>query len=76
MNMTEIGFEPLAWKMPQRNEGLLFLPAMFEQVALHLGVAAVVTVLVAEATEHLSGGMPLFGRRGLVVPEDRFACSS
>ena len=61
---------PLAWKMPQRNECFSFSPAVLEQVALHLGVAAVVTALVAEATAHLSGGMPLFWRRGLVVSKD------
>ena len=70
MNMAEIGFKPLAWKMSQRNEGFSFSPAVLEQVTLYLGVAAVVTVLVAEATAHLSGGMPLFWRRRLVVSKD------
>ena len=39
-------------------------------VALHLGVAAGVAVLVAEAAEDLGGGVPLLGRGGLVVGED------
>ena len=39
-------------------------------VASHLGVAAVVAVLVAESSEHLGGGVPLLGRGVLVVAED------
>ena len=39
-------------------------------VALDLGIAAAVAVLVAEATEHLGGGVPLLGRGVLVVGED------
>jgi hypothetical protein len=40
------------------------------EVALHLGVTAGVVVLIAEPPEHLGSGMPLFGRRGLVVDQD------
>jgi hypothetical protein len=71
VNVAEVSFKPLTREMPQRNECLLFSPTMFEQIALHLGVAAVVTVLVAKAPVQLSGGVPLLGRGGLVVSKDR-----
>jgi len=44
---------------------------VLEQIALHLTVAAAVAVLVAEATEHLHGGVALFGGCILVVGQDR-----
>ena len=48
--MAEICFEAFAWKMPQWNKRLP-LPAMvLEEVALHLSVAALITMFVAEAT--------------------------
>ena len=47
------------------------MPAsVLTQVALHLGIAAAVAVLVAEPPEDLGGGVPLLGRGGLVVDED------
>ena len=70
VDMAEIGFEALARKMPQRDEGLPFSASVLEQIALHLGVAAAVVVFVAKATEHLRGGVTLLGRRGLVVDKD------
>ena len=39
-------------------------------VALHLDIHAAVAVLVADPPEHLSGGVPLLGRSGLVVDQD------
>ena len=44
--------------------------AVLAEVALDLGVAAGVAVLVAEAAEDLGGGVPLLGRGVLVVGED------
>ena len=70
MDMAEIGFEALARKMSQRNEGLPFPAAVLEHIALHLGVAAAVAMLVAKATKHLHGGVPLLGRRGLVIGQN------
>src|SRR5437879_594342 len=40
------------------------------EIALHLAVTAGVGVLVAEATEHLHGGVPLLGRGVLIVGQD------
>jgi hypothetical protein len=68
--MAEICFEALAWKMSQRDECLLLPLAVLEQIALHLGVAAAVVVFIAKATQHLRCGMPLLGRRCLVVQKD------
>ena len=46
------------------------MPAsMFEQIALHLGISAAVSLFVAETSEDLGGGMALLGRGGLVVAE-------
>src|SRR5262249_1348329 len=56
--------------MPERNECFLFSPTMFEQIALNLGVATVVTVLVAKAPVHLSSGVPLLWRGRLVISKD------
>ena len=44
--------------------------SVLTQIALHLSVAAAVAVFVAEASEDLSSGVPLFGRSILVVAED------
>ena len=44
--------------------------SMLEQVALYLGIAATVAMLIAEASEDLGGGVPLLGWGGLVVDED------
>ena len=70
VDVTEIGFEAAAGEVSQRDEGFLMSDSVPPQVALHLGVTAGVVVLVAEAPEHLGGGMPLLGRRGLVVDQD------
>ena len=45
-------------------------PPVLEDVALDLGIAAGVAVLVAEAAMDLGGGVPLLGRGVLVVGED------
>ena len=44
--------------------------SVLEDIALHLGVAAAVAMLVAKATKHLRGGVTLLGRRGLVVQKN------
>ena len=43
---------------------------MLPDVASHLAITAGIAVLVAEATEHLHGGVPLLGRGLLVVGQD------
>src|SRR5512132_3044912 len=70
MDVTEIDFETLAGEMSQRDEGFLMSSPVPPQIALHLAVTAGIAVLVAEATEHLHGGMPLLGRGVLVVGQD------
>ena len=70
VDVAEVGLEALAREMAQGDEGLLMPASVLAQVALDLGVAAGVAVLVAEAAEHLRGGVPLLGRGGLVVGED------
>jgi hypothetical protein len=47
------------------------MPAtVFADVALNLGIAADVTLLVAKAAVDLGGGVPLLGRGGFVIEED------
>ena len=70
MDVTEVGLEASSREMPERDEGLAMPAAVLEDVALDLGVAAGVVVLVAEATMDLGGGVPLLGRGVLVVGED------
>ena len=62
VDVAEIGFEPMARKMGQRNEGFLVPAAMLQEIALHLAVAAAVAVFIAKPTKHLRGGVPLLGR--------------
>ena len=62
VDVSEIGFEALAREMSQRDERFLMPTSVLAQIALHLGIAAAVAVLVAEATEDLRGGVPLLGR--------------
>ena len=70
VDVSEIGFEALARKMAQRDERFLMPRSVLAHIALHLGIAAAVTVFVAEPPEDLSGGVPLLARGGLVVDQD------
>ena len=70
LDVTEIGFESLAGEMSQRHEGFLMPSPMSSDVASHLAITTVIAVLVAEATEHLHGRVPLLGRGLLVVGQD------
>jgi hypothetical protein len=45
-------------------------PAVLEDIALDLGIAAGIGMLIAEAAMDLGGGVPLLGRSVLVVGED------
>ena len=71
VDVAEIGFEAMSREMPEGDEGLAISPPVLEHVALDLGIAAGVGVLLAEATMDLCGGMPLLGRSVLVVGKDR-----
>jgi hypothetical protein len=57
--------------MAQRNERLLISSSVLAEIALDLGIAAVVAVLVAEAAIDLRGGVPLLGRGGPRRGSDR-----
>ena len=70
VDVAEIGLEALSREMAQGDEGLAISPAVLEHIALDLGIAAGVVVLVAKATMDLGGGVPLLGRGVLVVGED------
>ena len=70
MDVAEIGLEPLAWKMCQRNECFLMPKAVLQDISLHLGVATEITVLVVKSTMHLRGSMSLFGRSILVAGQN------
>ena len=70
VDVAEIGLEPPARKMGQRDEGLLMSAFVLEYVALDLTVAAAVAVLVLEATKDLHGGVALLGGCLLVVGQD------
>ena len=70
MDVSEIGFEALAWEMSQWDERFLMPASMLTQITLHLGIPAAVVMLVAKAPEELCGGVPLLGRGGFVVDED------
>ena len=70
LDVAEIGFEALAGEMPQRDESFLMSSPVSPDVASHLAIAAVIVVLVAEAAEHLHGGVSLLGRGLLIVGED------
>ena len=61
MDVPEIGFEPPAWQVSQRDERLLMATPVLEHIALYLGIPADVAVLVTEAPEDLGGGVPLLG---------------
>ena len=51
MDMPEIRFEALSWKMAQRDEGLPLRSSVLEDITLHLGIATAVAVLIAKATK-------------------------
>jgi hypothetical protein len=70
VDVTEIGFEALSREMAQRDESLAMSPTMLEHIALNLGIAAWVLVLIAKATMDLGGGVPLLVRGVLIIDED------
>jgi hypothetical protein len=70
VDVPEIGFEALARQMGQRDERFLTLASMRAEVALYLCVPSTIAVFVAEPPEELGGGVPLLGRRGLVIDQD------
>jgi hypothetical protein len=70
VDVAEIGFEAPAREMSQRDEGFRLSRPASSHAALHLGVPAVVAMLVAEAAKDLGSGMPLLGGCGFVIAED------
>ena len=70
VNVSEIRFEALAWQMPQRYEGLLVARAALSHIALDLGIAAAVAMLVVESPEDLGSSVSLLARCGFIIAED------
>jgi len=70
VNVTEVGLEALAGEMPQGDEGLTVRAVVLAEIAPHLAVTAVVSVLVTETAKDLRCGMPLLGGSILVVGQD------
>jgi hypothetical protein len=70
IDMTEVGFKALTREMAQGDECLPVALPMLEDIPLYLSIPAKVAVFVAEATKDLGSGVPLLGRRGLIVGED------
>ena len=60
-DVAEISLEALTGEMCERYECFFMSSLMLEQIALHLAVASGISVLVAETTEHLHGGVALLG---------------
>lgn len=61
MDVPEVGLEPLAREVSERDEGLAVAPPLAEQVPLDLGIPAAITVLGLEPAPDLGGGVPLLG---------------
>jgi hypothetical protein len=64
VDVPEVGLEAPARQMTQRDERLLMSSSVLVEIALDLGITAVVAALVAEATIDLGGGVALLGRGG------------
>jgi hypothetical protein len=70
VDVPEVGLEAPARPVPQRKERLLISTLFPEEMALDLGIAALVAAFVAEATIDLGGGVALLRRGSAVVDED------
>ena len=69
VDVAEVGLEASSREMAEGDEGLAMSPAVLEDVALDLGIAAGVAVLVAEAAEES-------GRRCAAAWEGRSSSSA
>src|SRR5262245_40283826 len=70
VDVAEVGLQPLAGVVGQRDERLAAVTTPLADVPADLVVAAGVAVLVLEAAEDLHGGVPLLGWGLLVLGED------
>ena len=70
MDVSEICFEALARKMAQRDKRFLMPRTAIAHITLHLGIAAAVTVFVAEPPANLSRRVALLARGVLVVGQN------
>ena len=68
-DVAEISLEALTGEMCERYECFFMSSLMLEQIALHLAVASGISVLVAETTEHLHGGVALLGGSVVVIDQ-------
>ena len=69
-DVAEISLEALTREMCERYECFFMSSLMLEQIALHLAVASGISVLVAETTEHLHGGVALLGGSVVVIDQN------
>jgi hypothetical protein len=70
VDVTEVGFEPLARIVVERNERRALGPSLAQQVLPDALVAAGVVVFVAQTPENLGNRVPLLARRLLVGADD------
>jgi len=68
--VAEIGLHAPSREVAKGDEGLAMPPPVREDIALDLGIPTGISMLVAEATMDLRGGMPLLGGSILVVGEN------
>jgi len=68
--VAEIGLHAPSREVAKGDEGLAMPPPVREDIALDLGIPTGISMLIAEATMDLCGGVPLLGRGVLVVVED------
>jgi hypothetical protein len=69
--MAIMGDPPPAFGQLARRDGRLFIAAsVLEHVALYLGIAAAVAMLIAEATIHMHGCAVSLWRRVEVIEKD------
>jgi hypothetical protein len=71
VDVAAIGVESFTGTRPQRDERFLIAASVLRQIGWRLGLAAAVVVFVAEPAADLGGGVPVLGRGGFVVDEDR-----
>jgi hypothetical protein len=70
VDVTEVGFEPLAGIVIERNERHALRPSLGQQILPDALVAAGVVVLVAQTAENLGDRVPLLAGRVLVGLND------
>jgi hypothetical protein len=70
VDVTEVGFDAIAGRVFERDEGLAVFETASLDVASNLVVAAYVFVFTNESSVDPGGGMPLLGWCGLILRKD------